>query len=150
MITTRFYKLDLCLRNIVTARIMDEVRVRIRPWLLLCIVFTASLLQVSVGQTPNMLISFGGNDKNQVTLSCFEQGSTVALPATFTFFDPPSVDETLTSLTPLITSPQMTETTDQNNHRLTFSILPENEPLVSCRLNGGSVDSETVAITGMY
>ena len=127
-------------RNIVTARIMDEVRVRIRPWLLLCIVFAASLLQVSVGQMPHMLISFDIDDRNLVTLSCFEQGGTVAKPATFTFFDPPIGDET---------SPQRTETTDQNN-RHTFSILPENEPLVSCRLNDGSVDSETVAITGMY
>ena len=123
-------------KNIVTARIMDEVRVRIRPWLLLCIVFAASLLKVSVGQMPNMLISFGDNDKNQVTLSCLRQGGRTGQPATFKFTNPLNAQNT---------KEQSTSTTS-----LTFSILPENETLVSCRLDDGSVDSETVAITGMY
>ena len=124
-------------KNIDTARIMDEVRVRIRPWLLLCIVFAASLLQVSVGQRPNMRVALGDtDDKNLVTLVCLrQQGGGTGQPATFKFTNPLNAQDT---------EERSTSTS------LRFPILPENETFVSCRLDGGSVDSETVAITGMY
>ena len=104
---------------------------------LLCIVFAASLLQVSVGQTPNMRVSFDTGDRNLVTLVCLRPTSSTGQPATFTFTNPLDTQDT--------------EERSTSIRDITFSILPENETLVSCRLDDGSVEeSETVAITGMY
>ena len=115
---------------------MDEVRVRLVTMSLLCIVFAASLLQVSVGQWPKMLVTFDDDDKNLVTLSCSRHIIVQPPVATFTFTNPQDV--------------RVTELRSNSSRNLTFLVLPRNETLVSCILNNGPDVSETVAITGMY
>ena len=94
-------------------------------------VVVACLLHTSLGQQPELLVSFV-NDGNEVALDCQDRGITRA--ATFTFRNPMTGGENQVS------------STDQR----TFTIRPENETIVSCRVMGGSEDSERVMITGMY
>ena len=108
---------------------MDEQRLRVRR--LLFYIFAASLLQDSREQDPPRLnVVFGGDASNDITLECGGQTSQVA---TFTFINPLNYSDrsTTTQVPPFI-----------------FTIGPENESVVSCRLDG--VDSERVAITGKY
>ena len=111
---------------------MNEQRLRVRR--LLFYIFAASLLQVSREQDPPILnVAFGGDDSNDITLEC---GSQTSQAATFTFINPLN---------------DLDRSTRTQGSRLTFTIRPENETVVSCRLDGsGGVDSERVAITGKY
>ena len=109
---------------------MDEQKLSIRR--LLFYIFAASLLQVSREQDPPRLtVAFGGDNSNDITLECGDQTSQAA---TFTFINP------------LNYSDKSTERRDP----FVFTIGPENETFVSCRLDGSDVDSERVAITGKY
>ena len=91
-------------------------------------VVVACLLHTSLGQQPKLLVSFI-NSGNEVALLCQDRGITRA--ATFTFRNPMTEDKS---------------TADSH----IFTIRPENETIVSCRVMGGSEDSDRIMITGMY
>ena len=112
---------------------MDEQRLSVYRRLLFYI-FAASLLQVSREEDrPRLNVAFGGDDFNDITLECSGQTSQAA---TFTFINP------LLNYSDIITRRQVPP--------FIFPIEPENETVVSCGLDGSSVDSERVAITGKY
>ena len=109
---------------------MNEQRLRVRR--LLFYILAASLLQVSREQDPPRLnVRLGGDDSNDITLECGQTSQA----ATFTFINPLNYSD-------IITRRQVPP--------FTFTIGPENETVVSCRVDGSSADSERVAITGKY
>ena len=110
---------------------MDEQRLSVTR--LLFYIFAASLLQVSREQDPPRLnVAFGGDASNDITLEC---GGQTSQAATFTFINPLNYSD---------------RSTRRQDLPLIFTIGPENETVVSCRLDGSGVDSERVAITGIY
>ena len=100
------------------------------------VLVVACLLRASLGQRSDILISFGTDDKiNEVTLGCQASYNRSLQPATFTFTSPTGFFE-------------RTEKTESSRKSFTFTIGSQNEPVVSCRADGDSEDSERVAITG--